>query len=392
MDIKQTIKRQHLQDIEGQAARISSMMAAIREVMLRPKAAKNPPTFGPAQLAAICEVDKSKITYRLTRGGLPEGRMRGNRREWTMEEALPWIRELRNEHMRPDDAAAVTITVANFKGGVAKTTTAVTLAQGLAMRGHRVLVLDLDPQGSATTLFGVLPDAEVDTEHTAMKLFAGEEFDLTYAIRETYWPGIDLVCAAPLLFGAEFVLPARQTQDPGFEFWKVLDRGLDRARETHDVIVIDTPPALSYVTINALMAADGVLMPLPPSALDFASSAQFWDLFSDLCNQLVRSRGEDKVFEFIDVLMSRVEANDTASSVVRGWVLEGYGDKVLPIEIPKTAVAATASAEFGTVYDVARGTVNAKTLARARDAYDRMCQLIEQQIEAVWALQQEQGV
>jgi len=154
-----------------------------------------------------------------------------------------------------------------------------------------------------------------------------------------------------------------------------------------DVIVIDTPPALSYVTINALMAADGVLMPLPPSALDFASSAQFWDLFSDLCNQLIRSRGQDKSFEFIDVLLSRVESSDAASSVVRQWVLEGYSDKVLPIEIPKTSVAATASAEFGTVYDLARSSVNAKTFARARDAYDRMCELIEQQIEAVWANQ-----
>ena len=79
-----------------------------------------------------------------------------------------------------------------------------------------------------------------------------------------------------------------------------------------------------------------------------------------------------------------MEASDAASSVVRQWVLEGYGDKVLPIEIPKTAIAATASAEFGTVYDLPRGSVNSKTFARARDAYDRMCELIEQQIEAVW--------
>ena len=223
-----------------------------------------------------------------------------------------------------------------------------------------------------------------------MLLFSGAHEDLSYAIRESYWPGIDLVCAAPLLFGAEFALPARQTRDPGFEFWRVLDRGLDQARMDYDVIVIDTPPALSYVTINALMAADGVIMPLPPSALDFASSAQFWDLFSDLCNQLIRSRGQDKTFEFIDVLLSRVESNDAASTVVRQWVLEGYADKVLPIEIPKTAVTATASAEFGTVYDLPRGAMNAKTFARARDAYDRMCELVEQQIQAVWATQLEQ--
>ena len=121
-----------------------------------------------------------------------------------------------------------------------------------------------------------------------------------------------------------------------------------------------------------------------------ASSAQFWDLFSDLCNQLIRSRGQDKTFEFIDVLLSRVEPSDAASSVVRQWVLEAYTEKVLPIEIPKTSVAATASAEFGTVYDLPRGSINARTFARARDAFDRMCELVEQQIVAVWAAQLEQ--
>jgi len=390
VDIKQTIKRQTLEDIELQAQKISGMMERIRVAMLAPTCSKTAPLLGAVQLAELCGVDKAKIAYRLTRGELPIGTMQGNRREWTMSEAQVWAKDLRASHLRPSGAVGITITVANFKGGVAKTTSAVTLAQGLSMRGHKVLLLDLDPQGSATTLFGVLPDAEVDTQHTAMSLFVGDEQDLQYAVRKTYWPNIDLVCAAPLLYGAEFALPARQAQDPGFEFWRVLDRGLDVSREIYDVIVIDTPPSLSYVTINALMAADGVIMPLPPSALDFASSAQFWDLFSDLCNQLIRSRGKNKSFEFIDVLLSRVEASDMASSVVRQWVLEGYGDKVLPIEIPKTSVAATASAEFGTVYDLPRGSVNAKTFSRARVAYDRMCELIEQQIEAVWARQIEE--
>ena len=384
------IRRQSLADIELQAARIAAMMKQIRATMLSPTSQKSAPSVGASQLAALCGVDKSRISYRLTRGDLPAGEIVGNRREWSMADARIWVRAFRGAHLRPADAAGITITVANFKGGVAKTTSAVTLAQGLSMRGHRVLVVDLDPQGSATTLFGVLPDVEVEHEHTAMMLFAGEQEDLGYAIRPSYWPGIDLVCAAPLLFGAEFALPARQTRDPGFEFWRCLDRGLDQARADYDVIIIDTPPALSYVTINALMAADGVIMPLPPSALDFASSAQFWDLFSDLCNQLIRSRGQDKTFEFIDVLLSRVESSDAASSVVRQWVLEAYTEKVLPIEIPKTAVTANASAEFGTVYDMPRGAMNAKTFARARDAYDRMCELVEQQVVAVWAMQIEQ--
>jgi chromosome partitioning protein len=389
VDLQQTapIRKQSLADIDAQAARIAAMMVQIRATMLSPTSEKKAPSVGAAQLAQMCGVDKSRIAYRLTKGGLPEGTMVGNRREWSMEEARYWVRELRASHMRPQNAVGTTVTVANFKGGVAKTTTAVTLAQGLSMRGHRVLLIDLDPQGSATTLFGVLPDADVEDSDTTLPLFVGDEEDLSYAIRKSYWPGINIVGASPLLFGAEFALPARQAKDPGFEFWRCLDRGLDQARLDYDVIVIDTPPSLSYVTINALMAADGVLMPLPPSALDFASSAQFWDLFSDLCNQLILSRGKNKIFEFIDVLLSRVESSDSASSVVRQWVMEGYGDKVLPIEIPKTSVAATASAEFGTVFDLPRGAMNAKTFGRARDAYERMCELLEQQIEAVWAAQ-----
>ena len=389
IDLQQTapIRKQSLADIDAQSARIAAMMVQIRATMLSPTSEKKAPSVGAAQLAQMCGVDKSRIAYRLTKGGLPEGTMVGNRREWTMEEARHWVRELRSAHMRPQEAVGTTVTVANFKGGVAKTTTAVTLAQGLSMRGHRVLLIDLDPQGSATTLFGVLPDAEVEDSDTTLPLFVGDEEDVSYAIRKSYWPGIDIIGASPLLFGAEFALPARQAKDPGFEFWRCLDRGLDKARLDYDVIVIDTPPSLSYVTINALMAADGVLMPLPPSALDFASSAQFWDLFSDLCNQLILSRGKNKIFEFIDVLLSRVESSDSASSVVRQWVMEGYGDKVLPIEIPKTSVAATASAEFGTVFDLPRGAMNSKTFGRARDAYERMCELLEQQVEAVWAAQ-----
>ena len=387
MDIKKMIKRQTIGDIEEQSQKIASMMGRIRESLLAPTSVKSAPKLSAVQMAELCGVDKAKIVYRSARGDLPPGSMVGNRRMWSMEESQVWMRDFRAMHLRPIGAAGITLTVANFKGGVAKTTTAVTLAQGLSMRGHKVLLVDLDPQGSATTLFGFLPDTDVELDNTAATLFTGDEDDLQYAFRKTYWPSIDLVCAAPLLFGSEFVLPARQAKDPGFEFWRILDYGLDTARDTYDVIVIDTPPSLSYLTINALMAADGVIMPLPPSLLDFASSAQFWDLFSDLCTQLLRGQGTAKSFEFIDVLLSRVETSDTASSIVRSWVLEGYGDKVLPIEIPKTSIASASSAEFGTVFDVVPGSANSRTVARARDAYNRMCELIEQQIVAVWERQ-----
>jgi chromosome partitioning protein len=380
-------RRQSLADLEVQAEELQSLIATLRESMLAPSAKKTAPTLNARELTALTGMNKDQLAYRISRGDLPQGTLVGNRREWQMAEAREVVRAVRSESMRPEGAWGVTVTVANFKGGVAKTTTAVTLAQGLAMRGQKVLFIDLDPQGSATTLWGLLPDAEVEADQTAALLFAGKEETLDYAVRPTYWPGIDLVAAAPLLFGAEFALPARQTSTKDFAFWSVLDFGIDGLRDKYDVIVIDTPPSLSYVTINALIAADGLLMPLPPNALDFASSAQFWDLFSDLTNELLRKRGQDKTFEFVDVLLSRVESNDAASSLVREWIVKGYAEKVLPVEIPKTSVTSTASSEFGTVFDLQRGSVNAKTFARARDAYGRMCELIEQQIRDVWALQ-----
>ena len=378
-----------LAGIADQAERAAAMMNEIRSAMLAPTARKSPPIFNLSQLAALCGIEKGSLSHRMTRGDLPAGRLNesGSRREFSLAEARTWIREYRRDGLRPAGAEAVTIAIGNFKGGVSKTTTAVTLAQGLTLLGHKVLVIDTDPQGSLTTLFGILPDTEVQEQDTILPLAMGSETSIRYAIRPTYWDGIDLVAAAPVLFGAEFALPARQTQEPGFEFWRVLDLGVDDVRADYDVIVIDTPPALSYTTINAFMASNGIIMPLPPNALDFASASQFWSLFADLTSELITKRGLSKSFDFIHVLLARVDSSDAASNIVRQWIGSTYAEKVLPVEIPKTAVTATTSAEFGTVYDIARYDGSAKTFKRARDAYDTFVSHIEGSIRSVWQQQ-----
>jgi len=378
-----------LAGIADQAERAAAMMTEIRSAMLAPTARKTPPIFNLSQLAALCGIEKGSLSHRMSRGDLPAGRLNvsGSRREFSLAEARTWIREYRRDGLRPAGAEAVTIAIGNFKGGVSKTTTAVTLAQGLTLLGHKVLVIDTDPQGSLTTLFGILPDTEVQEHDTILPLAMGSETSIRYAIRPTYWDGIDLVAAAPVLFGAEFALPARQTQEPGFEFWRVLDLGIDDVRADYDVIVIDTPPALSYTTINAFMASNGIIMPLPPNALDFASASQFWSLFADLTSELITKRGLSKSFDFIHVLLARVDSSDAASNIVRQWIGSTYAEKVLPVEIPKTAVTATTSAEFGTVYDISRYDGSAKTFKRARDAYDTFVSYIEGSIRSVWQQQ-----
>jgi chromosome partitioning protein len=376
-----------IQDIVDQAARATNIVAQVRGRMLAPDARKVPPGFTGTQMAALCGLDKNQFNYRVSKGDLPGGSLTatGRRREFSLSEARTWVRAYRAGSLRKPNARAVTIAIGNFKGGVSKTTTAMTLAQGLSLRGHRVLVIDMDPQGSLTTLFGILPDTEVDEDKTFTPLATGDESSIEYAIRQTYWEGIDLVPASSSLFNVEFILPSRQMREPDFEFWNVLNEGIELARSTYDIIIIDTPPALSYGTVNAFMAADGLIVPTPPSALDFASSAQFWTLFSDLASNLGGNTQTEKSFEFIHVLLSRVDPADAAASVVREWIAATYAEKVLPVEIPKTAVTASSSAEFGTVYDVTKYEGSAKTYNRAREAYDRVTELVEQAIVAVWA-------
>lgn len=374
--------------ITALANRASRMVEQVRERLLAPESRKVSPTYSTTQLASLCGVDKAHVSYRLTKNDLPSGRLTpaGGKRVFELSELRAWTREFRTLKMRPTGASAVTIAVGNFKGGVAKTTTAMVLAQGLSMRGHKVLVIDTDPQGSLTTLHGILPEAEVTDDMTIGPLCEGSENDLSYAVRSTYWDGIDLVAAAPILFSAEFALPARQMNQKDFEFWNVLNDGLESLRSVYDVIIIDTPPSLSYVTINALWAANGIIVPVPPSGLDFASSAQFWSLLADLGSNLDgQSKGRTgKEFDFLHVLLSRVDSGDIAMPTVRSWIQATYGEYMLPVEIPKTSVTSNKAAEFATIYDIEKYEGSVKTFKRAADAYDAFVELVEQSITACW--------
>ncbi|MGJ7506440.1 AAA family ATPase [Variovorax sp. GT1P44] len=385
---RQTI---NMERIAALATRAGSMVEQIRGMLLAPEARKIAPTYSTAQLAALCGVDKAHVAYRITKDDLPAGQLTpsGGKRIFGLDELRRWTRTYRGEKMRPAGRKAVTIAVGNFKGGVAKTTTAMILAQGLSLRGHRVLAIDTDPQGSLTTLHGLLPEAEVTEDMTIGPLCDGSENDIRYAIRSTYWDGIDLVAAAPFLFSAEFALPARQMQEPGAKFWDVLNVGLESVRDLYDVIVIDTPPSLSYVTINALWAANGIVVPVPPSGLDFASSAQFWSLLADLGGNLdgQSKDREGKAFDFLHVLLSRVDAADPAMPAVRQWIQATYGEYTLPVEIPKTSVTSNKAAEFATVYDVQKYEGAAKTYKRAVDAYDSFVELVEQSVVGAWQAQ-----
>jgi chromosome partitioning protein len=378
-------------ELAAMRTRAHEVVSQNRAAAAAPSAQKVPPEFNSAQVAELCGIDRNKLEHRRRKGGLPDGREEARRRMFTLQEAQEWVLEYRKTRSRRGCVAAgqmpkaAVITAGNFKGGVGKSTTAATLAQGLSLRGHKVLVIDTDPQGSLTSLMGVAPET-LEDEDTILTVASGDGQTLTDAIRPTYWSNIHLIGAAPRISGAQFHLPAR-AQKEGVKFWSVLTNGLDEdIRDLYDVVIIDTPPALDYLTINAFYAADILMVPLPPSAMDFVSSTQFWDLFVDL-NEEFAEYGMQKNYSFVNVLLSRVDANDTAAALVREWITEAYGKHVLPVEIPSTAAAKTAAAEFGTIYDATVAQQSARTYRRAYEAYERLMEITEDQLVRVWQSQ-----
>ncbi len=382
-------RRLNQQDLVNLEQKAKAALAGIRSSMLAPESVKKSPMFSLAQVAELCNIGLGALQHQLIKGDLPapeEAEPGKKKRLFTLSTTRTWARTFRQESMRPEnDVDATVIAICNFKGGVSKTTTSATLAQGLSLRGHKVLVVDMDPQASLTALFGI-DGSNVEDDQTLLQLCYGTETFVNYAIRKTYWDGIDIIPANLSLYGAEFALPNLQKTKPGFEFWNILNFALDSVRRDYDAIIIDTSPSLSYLTVNALLAADGLIMPVPPNNLDFASSAQFWGLFNDVIETLLTSRGKAKEFDFVNILLSKVDTGLSAIAV-REWITGAYGETVLPVEIPITSATSGSSMAFGTVYDTSATEIGTRTYKRAFDAYEKFVELIEGQMQIAWGRQ-----
>lgn len=376
---------------------LTALVSTLRSKILAPQPRKNAPTFTSTQVAEICEIDRARLHYLATKEGntLPPGQVspNGRARQFTLAEARQWIQQAskikRSPLLETGVAQGKVIVSSNFKGGSCKTTTTMCLAQGLSLLGRKVLVVDLDPQASLTELCGLYAEKEIVQEDTVLPaILVPEDYTLMDVIQDTYWDGIDVIPAHPSLFEAEFHLPAKTSKQPGFKFWTLLRNGLEPVRKLYDYIILDSAPSLSYLTLNGLMAADAMVMPLVPESLDFISSASFWSLFADMGKDFTKIDG-DKKFDFVSVLLTKVDYNTSSSApVVRSWVNRAYGDWLSSIEVPASSAMSSGALRISTVFDISKWEGSMKTLERVREPLDEYCRWLDNFYSEKWEVAQ----
>lgn len=211
------------------------------------------------------------------------------------------------------------VAITNQKGGVGKTTTAMNLATALAACGEKILVVDFDPQGNATTGLGV---EKVGHSQNVYAMLMG---DCTgeQAIHKTIVPGLDIVPSTVHLSGAEIELV------PAFSREYKLREALEPLKAHYDYIFIDCPPSLGLLTINALTAANRYLVPLQAEFFALEGVSQ---LLSSV--NLVKGRLNTEL-ESMGVLMTMVDTRNNLSKQVEQEVRNYFGEDVFETVIPR---------------------------------------------------------
>jgi len=322
---------------------------------------------------------------------------------------------------RPPGLPAKIVAVANFKGGVGKTSTAAHLAMSAALDGYKVLVVDLDSQGSMTSIFGGRVEDEWGTifpllaRHYAEALRAENQrridrgdppqpLDETLSeavgmtakdvIRPTHWPNIDLIGAQLNLYWSEFQIPVWRMATRGWKLWEALSGSLetDGVLDDYDIVFIDTPPALGYLTINGLAAADILLVPFGASFLEFDSTGRFFDMlhatFASIEegeNMAARALGRPEMrFEW-DAVRAVLTRYDGAQQAEMAALIGAHmGDVLSPHRQDFTALIGQAGEQVHGIYEADYRDFNRETYARGRATFDETYAGFKKLLLGIW--------
>ncbi|WP_088692638.1 MULTISPECIES: plasmid partitioning protein RepA [unclassified Rhizobium] len=385
--------------IGAHASLISSQLQSISEAIFPPTASKTLRRFTSGEAAKLISVSDSTLRKMSLAGDGPQPELTSNGRRLyslgqinELRERLASTSRGRNSHdflprRGPDDHLQV-VAVTNFKGGSGKTTTSVHLSQYLALQGYRVLALDLDPQASLSALLGILPETHVGHNET---LYAAIRYDedrrpLKDVIRQTYFDGLDLVPGNLELMEFEHTTPRALTGASKSEqeiFFLRIASALGEVADDYDVVVIDCPPQLGYLTLSGLCAATSMVVTVHPQMLDVASMSQFLLMTHDLL-AVVREAGGELRYDFIKYLLTRFEPQDAPQTKVAALLRNLFDDSVMTNPMLKSAAVSDAGLTKQTLYEIGRENLTRSTYDRAMESLDAVNLEIENEIRAAW--------
>ncbi len=331
-------------------------------------AEKTLPMMGISEAARLIGISTVYLRKLETGGDVPPpSKDEAGRRAYSMEHVNK-IRNSLGRLPRKSNDHGIVIAFANLKGGSAKTTTSAHFAQYAVRHGYRVLLIDMDPQGSMTSLFGYNPQLHINPAQTCAPALTDSPALIRDSIRRTYWDRLDLVPSNLNLVGAEMALLSMDGNSTR------LREAVDAVADDYDIIVIDAPPALGLLSINVLCAADYIVTPIIPTMVDISSSIQFFHILESLDNlRLAR----------ISLLITRF--NGGAEHVRAASMLRSiYGDTILTNQMIETAELLKSGNDMVSVYEITEIRGSRETYRRAVGAFDAVNQEILIHAKALW--------
>jgi chromosome partitioning protein len=376
----------------------SSQLRSLSTTLFPPSAQKTLRSFTSGEAARILGVSDGYLRQLSIDGLGPAPKIgQGGRRSYTLTQ----IKELREylasarpkealdflPRRRPGEKLQV-ITVANFKGGSAKTTTTLYLAQYLALAGFRVLAIDLDPQASLSSMFGYQPEFDLgrnDTLYGAIR-YDEERRSLRDIIRSTYFDGIGLVPGNLELMEFEHQTPRAiiERRNRGGEiFFRRVTAAIDDIADDFDVVLIDCPPQLGYLTMGALHAATAMLVTIHPQMVDVSSMSQFLLMTSDLMD-VIEGAGGNLNHDFIRYVITRHDPNDVPETQIVALLRNMFEGDVLKATVWKSTAIANAGLTKQSLYELDRSSVGRSAYDRALESVDSVNHEIAGLVKKVW--------
>lgn len=358
-----------------------------------PDAMRTMRKFSSTEVAALLGVTEAYIRQVSLKGHGPEPETTSNgRRLYTLEQVLELRMYLaengRKKWINPrriEGEECQIIAVTNFKGGSSKTSTTIHLAHWLALRGYRVLAVDMDPQASLTTLHGALPGFDYrsgDTLYSAIRF--DEPVQTESIVHKTHITGYDVICAGLELTEFETTVALEMRKSGGTDFLLRVSQALEQVADQYDVILLDCAPSLNFLTLSSLTAATGVLIPVPAHMLDVDSTAKFLELAASYM-QILDEAGAGAQWDFAKFLITKFEPNDHPQANMQALMRQVFGEDLLLNSVAKSTAVADALTWKQSLYEVQRGRFSApKTYDRAIESINAANAEIESLITNAW--------